>query len=150
LRGLTAIPAGVRLHDARIDGKAFALDQASVHTSPHHRLEHTAQEVAVAEAAVPIDRECRMVGYGVVQIEAATPTVSEMQFDLLAQASFEADAIAVAYDQHPNHELGVDRGPTNLAIEGRELLAHVRKQLRHDRIDPTQEMARRNAFLEVE
>src|SRR6266536_6509914 len=39
-------------HDARIDGKAFALDQASVHAGSHHRLEHTAQEVAVAEAAV--------------------------------------------------------------------------------------------------
>ena len=30
------------------------------------------------------------------------------------------------------------------------LLAHARKQSRHDRIDPTQEMARRNALLEVE
>src|SRR5262245_34534437 len=109
-----------------------------------------AQEVAVAEPAMPIDRECRVVRYGVVQIEAAKPAVSEMQFDLLAQPPLEADAIAVAYDQHPNHELGVDRGPTNVAIEGRELLAHIRKQSRHDRIDPTQEMARRNAFLEVE
>src|SRR5262249_32958213 len=105
---------------------------------------------AVAEATVPIDRECRMVGYGVVQIEAAKPAVSEMQFDLLAQSPLEADAIAVAHDQHPNHEFRVDRGPTNLAIEWRELLAHVGKQSRQHRIDATQEMACRNAFLEVE
>src|SRR5207245_1525383 len=98
-----------------------------------------------------------MVRYGVVQIEAAKPAVSEMQLDLLAQSPLEADAVAVAYDQHPNHELRVDRGPTNVAIEWRELLSHVREllshvreQSRHDRIDPAQQMARRNALLEVE
>src|SRR5262249_3585776 len=149
-RGLASIPAAARLHAARIARKAFALDQAGIHASPHYRLEHMAQEVAVAEAAVPIDRECRVVRYGIIEIEAAKPAVSEMQFDLLAQSPLEADAIAVAHDQHPNHKLGVDRGPTNLAIEGRELLAHVRNQPRHDRINPTQEMARRNALLEIE
>ena len=86
-----------------------------------------AQEVAVAEAAVPIDRECRVVGYRVVQIEAAEPAVSKMQLDLLAQSPLEADAVAVAHDQHPNHQLRVDRGPTNVAIERRELLAHARE-----------------------
>jgi hypothetical protein len=50
--------------------------------------------------AVPIDRECRVVRYGVVQIEAAQPAVSEMQLDLLAQSPLEADAVAVAHDQH--------------------------------------------------
>src|SRR6266567_4434234 len=39
IRSLTAIPASVRLHHARIDRKAFALDQASIHTSLHHRLD---------------------------------------------------------------------------------------------------------------
>src|SRR6266567_5153686 len=109
-----------------------------------------ARATSRASSAVPIDRECRVVRYGVVQIEAAKPTVSEMQFDLPAQSPLEADAIAVAHDQHPNHEFRVDRGPTNVAIEWRELLAHARKQSRHDRIDPTQEMVRRNALLEVE
>jgi hypothetical protein len=55
IRSLATIPAGVGLHDARIDGKAFALDEASVHAGPHCRLKHVTQEVAVAEAAVPID-----------------------------------------------------------------------------------------------
>ncbi len=76
---------------------------------------------------MPIDRECRVVRYGVVQIEAAKPAVSEMQLDLLAQSPLEADAVAVAHDQHPNHQLRVDRGPTNVAIERHELLAHARE-----------------------
>src|SRR6266849_8473239 len=91
-----------------------------------------------------------MVRYRVVQIEAAKPAVSEMQLDLLAQSPLEADAVAVAHDQHPNHQLRVDRGPTNVAIERRQLLAHAREQPRHDRIDPAQEMTRRNTPLEVE
>jgi transposase len=32
-----------------------------------------------------------------------------MQLDFLAQLPLKADAIAVAYDQHADHELGVDR-----------------------------------------
>jgi hypothetical protein len=68
-----------------------------------------------------------VVRYRVVQIKAAKPAVSEMQLDLLAQSPLEADAVAVAHDQHPNHEFRVDRGPTNVAIEWRELLAHARE-----------------------
>jgi hypothetical protein len=40
---------------------------------PHHSLEHMAQEVAVAEAAVSFDRECRVIWHFVVKIEAAKP-----------------------------------------------------------------------------
>lgn len=43
------IPAGVRLHDACIDGKALALDQASVHAGPNHHLEHLSEDVAMPE-----------------------------------------------------------------------------------------------------
>ena len=53
-----------------------------------------AQEVAVAEAAVPIDRKCRVIWYFVVEIEAAKPAVGEMQFYLLAQLPLKANAIA--------------------------------------------------------
>ena len=109
-----------------------------------------AQEIAVAEAAVPIDRECRVVGYRVVQIEAAEPAVSKMQLDLLAQSPLEADAVAVADQQHPEHEFGIDRRTADFAIEGRQLLAQIGQHPRHNRIHPTQQMAFRNALFEVE
>src|SRR5262245_17830302 len=97
IRRLAMISAGVGLHDARIDGKAFALNQTSIHAGPRHRLEHMAQEVAVAEAAVPIDRKCRVIWYFVVEIEATKPAVGEMQLYLLAQLPLKANAIAVAH-----------------------------------------------------
>src|SRR6266536_1499377 len=107
------------------------------------------QEVAVAEAAMPIDRECRVIWHFVVEIEAAKPAVGEMQLNLLAEPPLKANAVAVAHNQHPDHELGIDRGPANVAVERRELLSQVSQNPRHDRIDPAQQIARRNTLFEV-
>jgi hypothetical protein len=40
-----------------------------------------------------------MIGYLVVEIEPAEPSVSEMQLDVLAKPPLGPDAVAVAYDQ---------------------------------------------------
>ena len=103
------ISAGIRLHHAGIDREAFALDQTRIHAGPHHRLEYMAEHVAVAEAAVTIDRKRRMVGHLVVEIEPAEPSIGQVQLDFLAQPPLEADAVAVAHDQHPDHQLGINR-----------------------------------------
>src|SRR5207247_7363653 len=81
---------------------------------------------------------------------ASDPPVGAACLYLLAQPPLEADAVAVAHDEHPEAELGVDRGPANIAVEGLQLLAKVSRHPRHNRIDPAQEMARRNAPFEVE
>ena len=80
-------------------------------------------DVAVAESAMAIDRERRVVGNVVVKIESTEPSISSVQFDFLAQLPLKADAIAVAHDQHPDRQLGVDRRPAEAAIEGLQLLA---------------------------
>jgi len=46
--------------------------------------------------------------------------ISEVEVDLLAQPSFRADAEAVADDQHPDHQLGIDRRPPEMAVEARQ------------------------------
>jgi hypothetical protein len=45
---------------------------------------------AIAEAAVVIDRERRMIGHLVVEIEPAEPPISELQLHFLAQPPFKA------------------------------------------------------------
>src|SRR6266498_639146 len=107
------------------------------------------QEVAVAEAAMPINRECRVIWHFVVEIEAAKPAVGEMQLNLLTEPPLKANAVAVAHNQHPDHELGIDRRPANVAVERRELLSQVSQNPRYDRIDPAQQIARRNTLFEV-
>ena len=98
------IAAGVGLHHAGIDGKALALPTLHpCRQTPPPRI--SAGYVAVAEAAVTItNRKRRMVGHLIIEIEPAEPAIGQMQIDLLAQPPLEADAIAIANNQHPDHE----------------------------------------------
>jgi hypothetical protein len=73
-----------------------------------------------------------------------------MQLDLLAKPPLEADAVTVAHDQHPDHKLGIDRRPANVAIKGHQPAAQVSQYSRYNRIDPAQQMACRNAPFEIE
>jgi hypothetical protein len=50
-------------------------------------------------------------------------------------------------NQHPDHQLGVNRRSADVAVERRELLAQVRQTPRYNRIDPAQQMAHWNAIL---
>src|SRR5262249_49675891 len=100
--------------DACINRKALALHKACVHAGTDHRAEHLAQDVAIAKPAVAINRERRMIGNLVIELEAAEPTITEMKFDLFAQLPFKADAVAVADNEHPDHQLRIDRGPPDV------------------------------------
>src|SRR5262249_44090986 len=61
----------------------------------------------------------------VIEFESAEPAIAEMKFDLLTQLPFKADAIAVADNEHPDHQLRIDRGPPDVAVERRQLLAKI-------------------------
>ena len=91
-----------------------------------------------------------MIGHDVIEVEPAEPSIGQVQLDFLAQPPLKADAIAVAHDQHPDHQLGINRWPADLAVEWRELLAKFAQYPRHHRIDPAQQVARWNAPFEVE
>src|SRR6266700_4573216 len=91
-----------------------------------------------------------MIGNLVIELEAAEPTITEMKFDLLAQLPFKADAIAVADNEHPDHQLRIDRGPPDVAVDRRQLLAKIDQHPRDDWIEPALEMIRWNLFFEVE
>src|SRR5205085_1995046 len=76
--------------------------------------------------------------------------ISQMQLDLLAQPSLKTDTVAVAHDQHPDHELRVNRRPANVAVKGRQFLMQISHDPRYFGIDPAQQMACWNAPFEIE
>jgi hypothetical protein len=91
-----------------------------------------------------------MIGNRVVETQLTKPAVSKMKLDFLTQLPFGADAVAIAYNQHPDQELRIDRRPTNVAVERRELLPHLEHYSRHHRIYTTQQVIRRDAPFEIE
>jgi hypothetical protein len=73
-----------------------------------------------------------------------TNTLSE-----ITRGTFVSLALTLADDEHPEHEFGIDRRSAGLTVEWLQLLAKVSQHARHNRIDPAQEMARRNALFDL-
>jgi hypothetical protein len=49
-----------------------------------------------------------------------------MQRYFVAQSPLVADAVAIAHEKHPKDQLGIDRGPSYLAIKWLQLLMQTR------------------------
>src|ERR1043165_5397537 len=45
----------------------------------------------------------------------------------LAEPPLRPDAVAIADHKHPDHQLGINRRPTDTAVEGRQLLSDLAK-----------------------
>ena len=63
----------------------------------------------------------RVIGHIAVETHATEPAIGQIEVDLLAQPPLRANAEAVADNQHTHHQLGIDRGPSNVAVVGPEV-----------------------------
>ena len=66
-----------------------------------------------------------MVGDFIFKAQPAEPAIRQVQMGLFAQPPFGADAIAVADDQHADHQFRINRRTPNRAIEIGEVMAQV-------------------------
>ena len=53
-----------------------------------------------------------------VEPQAKEPAIGKVEVDLVAQPPFGANTEAVADNEHPDHQLRIDRGPSDIAIVG--------------------------------
>ena len=83
-----------------------------------------------------------------VEPEPAKPPVRQIEVDLFAEAPLGADAKAITDDQHPDHQLGIDRRATHRAVERRELTAQFRQL--DKAVNRPQQMIRRHMRIERE
>jgi hypothetical protein len=143
-----ALATGVGADQAGIHRKALSANQTFRHAARHPRLEQLAEQIAVAEPAMAVLREGRVIGHVAVQPQPAEPAIRQVQVDLVAQPALGADAHAITDDQHPDHQLGGDRGPSRLAIEGLQVLADAGQI--DEPVDRTQQMVRRHVPLQAE
>jgi len=66
---------------------------------------------------------------------------------LVAQPPFGADAAAAADQHHADHQLGVDRGPTNGAVVGRKLAPDAAQF--NEAVDGAQQVVGRDQLLQA-
>src|SRR5580693_8292978 len=71
-----------------------------------------------------------MIGYMAVETETTKPAIGQIEMGFLAQAALGADAKAITDDQHPDHELGIDRWATYRAVKGGPVPASTRQARR--------------------
>src|SRR5687768_5820498 len=67
---------------------------------------------------------------------------------LLTQTPLRADAKAVAYDQHPNQQLRIDRRPASVTVERHEVPTQLGQI--EETINAAQQMIRRHVIVEIE
>src|SRR5919109_105370 len=73
---------------------------------------------------MPVFRESRVVRHGTVKPESAEPAIRQVQVNFLAEPPLRANTEAIADDEHPNHQLRINRRPTNLTVKRRQLAPH--------------------------
>ena len=113
-------------------------DEAFLNATRDGRLEQVPQKFTVAEAPVPVLRERGMVRVTVTQIEAAKPPISQAQMNLLAQPPLRPDTEAIAQQQHPDEEIGIDGRPPGMAVEMGEAAPDTRQI--HEPVDGAQQV----------
>src|SRR5689334_10233551 len=89
-----------------------------------------------------------MVRHIPLEPKAAEPAVCQIEVNLLAQPPLGADAEAVADEQHPDHQFGIDRGPANGAVERSQLPPQLAEL--HKSVDRAQQMIGWNMPFERE
>src|SRR6056297_261084 len=62
-----------------------------------------------------------MIGDPVGEIEPAEPAIRHVQMHLLAEPPLRPDAKAIADQQHPDQQLGIDRWPPRVTVEIRKM-----------------------------
>ena len=117
----------VRYDYTGVDREGFAAHDPFLDAAPHHGLEQLAQEIALAKTAVAVLGEGRMIRDINVEPQAAEPAVRQIEVGLLAEPTLRANAEAVADNEHPDHQLRIDRRPTRLAVIRLQMPPNLRK-----------------------
>ena len=82
-----------------------------------HSLEQVPKDIALSEPTMPVAREGRVIRHLAVEAKPAEPAIGKVEMNLLAQPPLRPDAHAVAHDQHPHHQLRINRRPADGAVE---------------------------------
>jgi hypothetical protein len=72
-----------------------------------------------------------------------------MQGHFLAQPALITNAIAVADQEHTDHQFGIDRGPADVALKRLYPVVQIGQNSRREHIDPSQQVVSRDHLVEA-
>src|SRR5262249_24374832 len=94
-----------------VNRETFSADETGSDAGAYYMLEHTPEDVTVAEPLVARTRERRMIRHLVFDRKPTKTTLGEVYLHITAQPPLRADRKHVADDHHPDHEPRIDLGP---------------------------------------
>jgi hypothetical protein len=68
-----------------------------------------------------------VIGHSPIESEAVEPAIGEVEMHFVAQPSFRTDAHHITHDQHPQHQLRINRGSACVAIKRLQPFADIAK-----------------------
>src|SRR6202042_2960127 len=134
--------------DTGVDREGLASHDPFFHAAPHHGLEQLAKEIARAKTTVAVLGERRMIGDVAVEPQATEPAVRQIEVDLVAQPPFGANAEAVADNEHPDHQLRIDRRASNPTVKRLQSLTETLEL--EMPVNAAQQMIARDMIVEAE
>ena len=70
---------------------------------------------------MPVLGKRRVIRHHPIQTEPTEPPVGQIEVNLIAQTPLRSDAEAVTDQEHPDHQLGIDRRPADATVERRQV-----------------------------
>ncbi|OPY99258.1 hypothetical protein A5906_26405 [Bradyrhizobium sacchari] len=101
---------------ARLDvagSQTFATNQTGHNARLDDMFEYATNDISLAEALIAGPRESRMIRDGILDTELAEPPIGEVHLHFTAEQPLRADREDIPHDQHPDHQLRIDRRATN-------------------------------------
>src|SRR6476469_5516689 len=108
-----ALLVGICLDQARVYRKTFATNQTGRNARLDDTFEYATKDISLAEALIAGPRERRMIRDSILDTELAEPAIGEVHLHFTAEQPLRADRKDIPYDQHPDHQLRIDRRATH-------------------------------------
>src|SRR5580658_10096839 len=89
-----------------------------------------------------------MIGDVTIEPQSTEPAIGQIEMDLLTQPTLRTNAKAIADDEHPDHQLRINRGPPHLAIVGPQMRPNLGQV--DETVDLAQQVIVRDTPLQTE
>lgn len=89
-----------------------------------------------------------MVGDRIFKARSAKPAIRHVDLNLQTKLALRADGKDIPYDQHAQHQFGIDRRTASVAVIGGQLLRHPAKI--KQRVQLAHQMIHRNQLLKTD